>query len=99
MKLSLDESVPRQLAGFVPDLFEMRTVQRMGWAESKNGDLLPLAAGQGFVEYQQHLNNLPIPVVAMIAHRTLVPKLRSLVPEAVNVVSGDSHRRIDRVEA
>ena len=108
MKLLFDESVPRQLARFFPDLFEIYTVQRMGWAGSKNGDLLRLAADHGFdalitadqrIEYQQNLNRLPIPVIVMIAYRTHVQELQSLVPEVVEIVTGGLQRRIYRVEA
>lgn len=44
MKLLLDESVPRQLARFLPDSFEIHTLQQMGWAGCANGDLLRRAA-------------------------------------------------------
>ena len=108
MRLLLDESIPRQLARFFPDLFEICTVQRMGWAGSKNGELLRLAADHGFdalltsdqrIEYQQNRNNLPTPVIVMIAYRTRVQELQSLVPEVVEIVTGDLQRRIYRVEA
>ena len=108
MKLLLDESVPRQLASFFPDLFEIRTVQRMGWTGSTNGELLRLAADHGFdalitsdqrIEYQQNLNDLPIPIIVMVAYRTRVQELQSLVPEVVDIVTEDLQRRIYRVEA
>ena len=75
MKLLLDESLPRQLADHFPDEFEINTVQRMGWAGSKNGDLLRLAASHGFdalitadqgIEHQQNIDRLPVPVVVMM---------------------------------
>ena len=108
MKLLLDESVPRLLWSFFPDPFEIRTVPRMGWAGSKNGDLLRLAADHGFdalvtadqgIEFQQNLDKLPIPVVIMIASRTRVQELKPLVPEVVDIVTGDMQRRIYRVVA
>lgn len=108
MKLLLDESVPRQLGSFFPDPFDMHTVQRMGWAGSKNGDLLRLATNHGFdafitadqgIEHQQNLDDLPIPVVVMIASRTRVRELRSLVPRVIGVITGDLQKRIYRVTA
>ena len=48
MKLLLDESVPRRLGSIFPDSIEARAVQQMGWAGSKNGDLLRMAAEDGF---------------------------------------------------
>ena len=106
MKLLLDESVPRQLNAFFPNTFEVRTVQRMGWAGSKNGDLLRLAASHGFdafitadqgIEYQQNFDNLPLPVIVMIASRTRVQELQLLLPRVVEVVTGNLQRRIYHV--
>ena len=39
MKLLPDESVPALLWPFIPDLFEIGTVPRMGWIGGKNADL------------------------------------------------------------
>ena len=106
MKLLLDESVPRLLRTFFRDPFEIRTVPRIGWAGSKNGDLLQLAADHGFdalvtadqgIEFQQNLDRLPIPVVIMIASRTRVRELTPLVAEVVDIVTGELQRRIYRV--
>ena len=72
MKLLLDESAPRRLGTCFPDSFEVRTVPQMGWAGSTNGDLLRLAAANGFdalitvdrgFEHQQNVSQLPLPVV------------------------------------
>ena len=43
MTLMLDESVPRQLGRYFPETFEVRSVQQMGWAGRKNGDVLKRA--------------------------------------------------------
>ena len=48
MKLRLDESVPRQLGRCFPETFEVRSVQQMGWAGRKNGDVIKRAATHGF---------------------------------------------------
>ena len=107
MKLLLDESVPRHLAGLFPHPFEVHTVQRMGWAGSKNGDLLRLAASRGFdalitadqsIEYQQNTGNLPVSVVVLIASRTRMQELQPLVPRVIDIVTGDFQRRIYRVK-
>ena len=98
MKLLLDESVPRRLGSFFPDPIEVRTVQQMGWAGSKNGDLLRMAAEYGFeafvtmdqrIGYQQNLTGLTIPVIIMIAPRNRLEELQPLVPEVFAVLSGD----------
>ena len=106
MKLLLDESIPRRLGGFFPDTFEVHTVQRMGWAGSKNGDLLRRAAGRGFdalittdqgIEHQQNPDHLPIPVLVLITYRTRVQELRVLVPQVVDIVTGNLQRRFYRI--
>lgn len=49
MKLLLDEQVPARLAREFPADYDVQTVQRMGWASTKNGELLKLAASEGFI--------------------------------------------------
>ncbi len=49
MKLLLDEQVPARLAREFPEKYDVHTVQKMGWASAKNGELLKLAAADGFV--------------------------------------------------
>ncbi|MDE0146012.1 MAG: DUF5615 family PIN-like protein [Nitrospira sp.] len=106
MKLLFDESIPRQLGAHFSDRFEIQTAQQMGWAGSKNGDLLRLAASHGFnalitadqgIEYQQNLEDLPIPVVVMIASRTRIQELQPLVHRVVDVVTGNMQKRVYRV--
>ena len=103
----LDESVPRRLGAAFPKSFEVHTVQQMGWAGYLNGRLLRLAADHGFgtlvtvdrgFEYEQNLQELPIPVVIMIAGRTRLRELRPLVPSVVAILVEDPERRIHRVE-
>ena len=108
MRVLFDESTPKRLASSFPDSFEIRTVQRMGWAGVGNGELLHLAVehafdalvtvDQGF-EYQQDVSELPIPVVIMIAVRTRLQELQPLVAEVVSVLSDDPKRGIHRVVA
>lgn len=106
MKLLLDESVPRRLAASFPDLFSVHTVQDMGWAGTVNGALLTLAAQNGFnafvtvdrgIAHQQNLNDLPVPVVIMLASRNRLAELQPLVPKVVEVLSSDLQNGIYRV--
>ena len=108
MKLLLDESAPRRLAFSFPDPFEVRTVQQMGWAERGNGELLRLAGCHGFdalvtvdhgIEHEQNLDNLPVPVVIMIAARNRFQELQPLLPRVIEVLSGGVERRVYRVPA
>jgi hypothetical protein len=78
MRLLLDESVPRRLKVVFGDGVSVATVPEMGWAGTKNGELLRRAADEGFIalatadrgiEYQQRLDSLPIAVIVMVAFR------------------------------
>ena len=84
------------------------TVQDMGWAGTANGRLLLLAADREFdalitvdrgIEHQQNVDDLPIPVIVMIAARNRLQELQPLVPEAVALLSGRLQRRFYRVPA
>lgn len=106
MKLLLDESIPRQIKTFFPESFELQTVQQMGWAGSKNGALLQQAAMHGFdafvtadqgIEHQQNLEQLPIPVIIMVAPRTRLQELQALVPRVIDIVSGNLEKLVYRV--
>jgi len=108
MKLLLDESIPRQLAASFPEIFDIQTVPQMGWAGTQNGLLLELAADHEFnavitadqgIERQQNLAELPIMVIVMIAHRTRVKDLESLVPQVLDLLKSESENRVYRVPA
>ena len=106
MRLLLDESIPRQLGSLFPDPFETRTVQRMGWTGTNNGDLLRLAPVNGFdafitadqgVEHQQNPYQLPLPVVILIADRTRIAELQPLVPEVIDLLTSGVEKRFYRI--
>ncbi len=108
MKLLLDENMPRPLASAFPQSFTVRTVQQMGWASIGNGRLLSLAADQEFdalitvdrgMEYQQNVDELPLPVIVMRPQRVRLRDLQPLVPAVVSVLMGDLQRRFYRVPA
>ena len=46
---------------------------------------------------EQNLNDLPIPVVVMLAARNRRQELQPLVPQVITVLSGTLHRRIYQV--
>lgn len=94
MRVLLDESLPRQLAREFPE-HEVRTVVEQGWKGMKNGDLLRLAASEGFdlfltadqdLQYQQNLAKLGIGVVVISARTNRLVDLRPLVPEVIRVL-------------
>ena len=108
MRLLLDESVPRPLRTSFPASYEARTVPQMGWAGTGNGALLRLATDNGFdalltvdrgFAHQQNQDDLPLPVVIMLASSNRPDELLPLVPRVIGVLSGTLQRRIYRVSA
>ena len=92
----LDECLPRPLMRDLPG-HDVTTVQRQGWAGTRNGALLRLAAAAGFeafvtgdkgIEFQQKVSALPFGVVALRAASNDVDDLRPLMPEVLAVLQG-----------
>ena len=106
MRILLDESLPRKLAREFPG-HETQTVQGRGWAGLKNGALLRTAAsefevfltGDKNLQYQQNLDELPIPVIVLCAKDNRIESLRHLVPRVVEVLQSIRSGELVRVEA
>jgi hypothetical protein len=78
MKIIIDECVPSIVKIGLPDR-QVKTVQEMGWAGIKNGELLKLVAldfdvfitSDKNLQYQQNLANFPIAVILLQVTRFL----------------------------
>jgi hypothetical protein len=88
MRVLLDECL---LAGLRREFLghDVTTVQRMGWAGTKNGALLPMIEQGGFavfvtvdkgVEFQQRVRSRSFGVVALRAQSNDIDDLRPLMP-------------------
>ncbi len=108
MRLLLDESVPRPLRASFPAAYEVRTVPEMGWAGTENGTLLSLPADDGFdalitvdrgIAHQQNWDDLPLPVIIMLAVSNRPDDLRPLVPKVIGVLSATLQRGVYHVSA
>ena len=106
MKLLLDEQIPRKLAKYFPSHITVNTVQNQGWAGIKNGELLRLAALNGYdalisadknMEYQQNAEGLPVSVVVLSVLRLRINDLAPLVPVAVEKLSAVSSPAFIRI--
>lgn len=107
MKLLLDEQLPRKLIEHFPSNITVQTVQRQGWAGIKNGELLRLAASEGYdalisadknMEYQQNAEELAILVVILYVFQLRTESLAPLVPialEKLNAVSSPTFIRVE----
>ena len=94
MRVLLDECLPAGLRRDLP-VYEVTTVQRMGWAGTKNGAFLSLVGDAGFavlvtidkgIEFQQRVAALPFGVVALRAQSNDIADLRPLMPAVLAVL-------------
>lgn len=106
MRVLLDENIPHDL---IPELtgHDVLTVQGLGWAGAKNGDLLARARGQidAFItmdrrlERQHDLSVLPFGVIVVLARSNRVPDLLPLVAEMREVLTRIGAGRVEYVGA
>ena len=104
MRILLDESLPRELAGLITG-HSVSTVRIEGWAGIKNGKLLALAAtrfdafltADRKLEFQQNLATLPISVVVLVCVRTRIQNIAPLIPELLERLLSLPARKIIRV--
>lgn len=96
MRILLDECVPRPLRRELTG-HDVRTIQEMGWAGKKNGELLALAAGAGFealltvdqnLRHQQDLSASGVAVVVMVAPSNRLADLVPLIPRVEVALGG-----------
>lgn len=88
MKVLLDECLPRKLKYDLPG-HTVSTVPEMGWAGTKNSELLRLAesAFEVFVtadqnvEYQLNLRSTILGIVVLVAPNNRLATLRPLMPK------------------
>ena len=98
MKVLLDECTPRIVKKRLPD-YDISTVQEMGWAGIKNGELLTLAESRFEVfittdknlRHQQNLSHRKLTFILLPSNQ--VPAVEALIPalEAVlaTIMAGD----------
>src|SRR5579862_1368710 len=105
MKLLLDENLPHRLRTLLPghDVF---TVAYMQWSGIENGELLALAASNGFdavvtkdvgIAYEQNIAKLPCSLVILQARSNSLKDIEPLVPRllvALNQLTPKSLLRI-----
>lgn len=95
MRILLDECVPRPLKRQFPQ-YEVQTVTEMGWAGTKNGELLKRMQQESFtillttdqnLRYQQNLEAAGVAIVVMVALSNRLPDLLPLVPRVCEVLT------------
>lgn len=86
MKILLDENIPAKVKYDFGESFEVKTVRDMKWLGKKNGELLGLAAFNGFdvfitldknLKNQQNLDKVSLKFIILLAvnnkHQTIQP--------------------------
>ncbi len=106
MRILLDESVPQRLGRLLVG-HSFSSVQAEGWASTKNGKLLRLAASRFDVlltadkgmEYQQNQEALPMSVLVVRAHINRLDAMAQLVPAIVATLQEMPPRSFAKVGA
>ena len=108
MKLLLDESVDHHIATYFPNRFEIMTAQKMGWATTKNGQLLRIAADADFdalitvdknMETQQNLDKLPMTIILLDTPRISINYLEPLIPEVISVLEDNPNEEFIKIKS
>ena len=96
MRLLLDENLDWRLRRDLPG-HQVESVPLIGWAGTKNGELLRRAAEAGFEvfvtmdrgrRFQQNLGRLPLAVVRLAARSNRLADTRPLMPSLLAVLPG-----------
>jgi predicted nuclease of predicted toxin-antitoxin system len=106
MKLLLDENLPHRLRPLLVghDVF---TVAYMKWKGIENGELLSLAAVNGFdvlvtkdngMPYEQNIASLPCSLVILQASSNALEDIKPLVPQILARLGTLAPRSIIRIE-
>lgn len=94
MKLLLDENLPHRLRPLIIG-HDCATATYMGWGGKRNGELLTLAAANGFdafltkdtnLPYQQDQAKLPLAIVVLRARSNSLDDTRPLIPALLVVL-------------
>lgn len=94
MNVLLDECLPRKLKYELPE-HNVSTVPEMGWAGTRNGELLRLAetAFEVFITadqnmaYQQNLRSTTLSIVVLAASDNRLETLRPLMPKVAQALA------------
>ena len=105
MRVLLDECLPRRLKRELVG-HDVKTAPEMGWASTRNGELLTLAGEQFDVfvtadrnlSYQQDVSAFDIAVVVLAARSNRLDDLRPLVPQLLELLPTAKRRAVTVVK-
>ena len=104
MRVLLDENLPHDLAGALVG-HAVSTVQRLGWAGTRNGALLKRAGAvcdvfismDGNIEHQQNLAGLSFGVVVIEAPSNRMADLLPVFPDLLHAIDAVRPGEVRRV--
>ena len=106
MRILLDECVPRPLKRQLPQ-YEVKTVTEMGWAGTKNGQLLKKMQDAQFtillttdqnLRYQHNLEQAGVAIVVMVADSNRLPDLIPLIPQVCDALETIAPGQVIEIE-
>jgi hypothetical protein len=107
VKVLLDENLPHKLRAEIVG-HEFFTAAYMGWSGIENGELLALAAKEGFdvlltndrgLEYEQNPALLPIGVIVLLIRSNVIESIRPLLPNVHRVLQSIRRGELVKVTA
>jgi predicted nuclease of predicted toxin-antitoxin system len=99
MKILLDENMPTKVKYDFGERHQVSTVRDMGWLGKKNGELLGLAAFNGFdifvtldksLKNQQNLNKVVLKFILLLANDNKHQTLQPFIDKVRVLLQGDS---------
>lgn len=96
MKILLDENMPAKVDYDLGDEHEVRTVKEMRWLGKKNGELLGLAAFNGFeliitldrnLKHQQNLDKFALKYIVVLAKNNTPETIQPYVEKIRNLLT------------
>ena len=103
MKILIDESLPRYLKRVLAD-HDAKTVQEMGWAGVKNGELLKLAeddfevflTADKNIRYQQNLKDCKLVIIEFPSNKlSVVKRLESDLKTTLEQITTGAYVALD----
>ena len=94
MRVLLDEQLPRQLASYLVG-HTVSTVQQLGWAGLKNGELLARAESSGLdacltavqnIQFQQNLRGRRLRILVFVTQSNALEDIVPVVPTALSAL-------------
>jgi len=105
VRVLLDEQLPRQLAPYLVG-HTVTTVQQLGWAGLKNGELLARAESSGLdavvtadqnIQFQQNLRGRRLRIVVLVTQSNALEDIVPVVPKALSALAGSQPGELIRV--